>query len=128
MTPRLWANATAWLMSTRMRSSRPEGELAACRLVAGGEPAQDLRQADAVDQLHGEEEVATPVGADVVHRDDAGVLELAGDLRLLDEALALERVALPEHHLHRHRAVEREVDDLDDRAHAAAADLAAGMR
>jgi hypothetical protein len=102
-----------------------EGEFALCRLVAGGESAQNLRQAGAIDQLHGEEEVAGPVVADVMHRDDAGVLELAGDLRLLDEALTVELVAHPEHDLHRHRAVEHAIDDLDDRAHATAPDLTA---
>ena len=46
---------------------------------------EQRRQRPAFDQLHGEVGPAVGEGAELVDRHDAGVLELAADLRLLDE-------------------------------------------
>ena len=54
-------------------------------LARVGALGQETGQRPALHQLHGEER-AFAEGADVVDRDDAGVLQLAADLRLLDEA------------------------------------------
>ena len=43
-------------------------------------------QVAALDELHREVDAAVGVEAELVHRHDAGVVELAGDLRLLEEA------------------------------------------
>jgi hypothetical protein len=47
---------------------------------------QDLAQAPPLDQLHREVEASRGVEAELVDRDDAGMVELAGDLGLLEEA------------------------------------------
>ena len=77
-------------------------------------------------QLHAEEGPAVGKGAQFVDRHDAGVLELAADLGLLDEAaghvgVAAEVVAKD---LDGDVAAEVVVVALEDGAHAAAADLA----
>ena len=51
----------------------------------GRRARQQGGQGPALDQLHGEEGPAVGEGAQLVDRHDAGVLELAADLRLLDE-------------------------------------------
>ena len=65
--------------------------------------------------------------ADVVDRDDVGVVQAAGGARLLVEALLVlvGAVALERHvdGLHRHRALEHRVGRLVDDAHGAAAEL-----
>ena len=48
--------------------------------------ARELRKGPALDQLHREVRAVVGEGAQLVDRHDARVLELAGDLRLLDEA------------------------------------------
>src|SRR4029077_4126860 len=85
-------------------------------------------------------EVAAPlrVDAEVVHRHDAGVVELAGDLRLLEEApeaLGVDRRraravldpgrarAAPVHDLHGEVAAQVAVPHAQDRAHPAGRDL-----
>ena len=85
-----------------------------------------LGQGPALDQLHGE--VGPPVGegAQLVDRDDAGVLELAGDLGLLDEAaeqLGVAAVAFQEH-LDGEVAAQVVVSPFQDRSHAPPGDLA----
>ena len=87
---------------------------------------QQLRQGVALDQLHGEEGPEVGEGAQLVDRHDAGVLELAADLGLLDEpadhaGVVAEVVA---QHLERDVAAEVGVAALEDGAHAAAGDLA----
>ena len=57
------------------------------RSSAGAErAAEQLGQRLPLDQLHAEERPAVGEGAQLVDRHDARVLELAADLRLLDEA------------------------------------------
>ena len=80
----------------------------------------------ALDQLHREEGPEVGEGAQLVDRHDAGVLELAADLGLLDEAadhvgVVAEVVA---QHLEGDVAAEVGVAALEDGAHAAAGDLA----
>ena len=53
---------------------------------------QQLRQGAALDQLHGEVGPAVGEGAQLVDRDDPGMLKLAADLRLLDEPADEDRV------------------------------------
>src|SRR5687767_6232212 len=55
---------------------------------AGGALAlrQEVPQRVPLDELHGQEGPAVGQGAEVVYGRDAGVLQLAGDLRLDDEA------------------------------------------
>jgi hypothetical protein len=87
---------------------------------------QERRQRLPLDQLHREVRPLVGHQAELVHGHDAGVLQLAADLRLLDEALhdlgALGQLAVE--HLHRHVAAEVRVVALEDHAHAAARDLA----
>ena len=87
---------------------------------------QQLREGLAPDQLHREERPAVGEGAQLVDRHDARVLELAADLRLLDEAAdhlgaAAEVVA---EDLDGDVAAEVGVAALEHLAHAAAGDLA----
>jgi hypothetical protein len=96
--------------------------------VVGGVVAglEQLGQGVALDQLHGEEGPAVGEGAQLVDGDDAGVLELAADLGLLDEAadhlgILAEVVA---EDLQGDVAAEVGVAALEDRAHAALGDLA----
>ena len=53
--------------------------------AGAGRSREDLGEGAALDQLHGEVGPAVGEGAQLVDRDDPRVLELAGDLRLLDE-------------------------------------------
>ena len=53
--------------------------------AGSGALGQQRGQGAALDQLHGEVGPAVGEGAQLVDRDDAGVLELAADLGLLDE-------------------------------------------
>ena len=87
---------------------------------------EQLGQGVALDQLHGEERPAVGEGAQLVDRDDAGVLELAADLRLLDEAADHVGVVAEvfAQDLQGHVAAEVGVAALEDGAHAAAGDLA----
>ena len=84
------------------------------------------RQGAATDQLHRDVETGVGEPAQLVNRDDARVLELAGDLRLLDEATDhLGAVAvLLEDDLDGHVAADIDVAALEHDAHASAGDLA----
>ena len=98
------------------------------RPVVGRAPArrQQRRQGAAPDQLHREERPAVGEAPQLVDRDDARVLELAADLRLLDEPadhLGVVAVLLPED-LDGEVAAEVGVAPLEDRPHAAPGDLA----
>ena len=91
-----------------------------------GRAASKLGEGLAPDQLHGEERPAVGEGAQLVDRHDARVLELAADLRLLDEAAdhlgaAAEVVAQD---LDGNVAAQVGVAALEHLAHAAAGDLA----
>ncbi len=93
------------------------------RRRTGGE---HLGEGLALDQLHGEVGATVGEGAQLVDRDDAGVLELAADLRLLDEA-ADEGGVVPvllQEDLDGEVASEVLVSALEHGAHAAAGDLA----
>ena len=87
---------------------------------------EQLGQGVALDQLHGEEGPAVGEGAQLVDGDDAGVLELAADLRLLDEPSDHVRIIaeVVAEDLQSHVASEVGVAALEDGAHAAAGDLA----
>ena len=84
---------------------------------------QDLPQAAAPDHLHGEEQPLLGVDAEFMDRHDIGMFQLAGDLRLFDEAGLLAFVAVVEHVLDGHFAADVAVDGPHHRPHAAAGDL-----
>ncbi len=99
---------------------------------------EDAPEIAALDEAHREVDLAAAVEAELVHGHDAGVIELAGDLRLLEEAHhaalvdALQRVVLgvplaAEHDLHRELAAQIVVPHAQDHAHAAARELAAQL-
>ena len=97
------------------------------RSSAGPAPLrQQISQGAALDQLHGEIRPVVGEGAQLVDRDHAGVLQLAGDLGLLDEPADQVGVLamLLEQDLDGQVAAEVAVAPLDDDAHAAAGDLA----
>jgi hypothetical protein len=88
----------------------------------------ELGQPPARDALHRVEQRPLAVDveqADLVAGDDAGVLELRGDLRLVQELLGrLPRRARQRQQLHRDASPEVAVERLDDASHAAPRDLA----
>ena len=95
-------------------------------LVRAPARRQQRRQGAAPDQLHRDEQPAVGEPAQLVDRDDPRVLELAADLRLLDEPadhLGVVAVLLPDH-LDGQVAAEVEVAALEDRAHPAPGELA----
>ena len=83
-------------------------------------------QGTALDQFHREIRAGILEDAELIDRDDARMLELAADLRLLDEPVdELGTVAVPlEQDLDGQVAPEVGVASLEDRAHSAAGDLA----
>jgi hypothetical protein len=85
---------------------------------------QDLLKAAAAHHLHGEEQTALGIDAQLVDRHDVGVLQLAGDLRLLDEADLLAWVGLVEQVLDGHLAADVAINRAEHGAHAAAGHLA----
>jgi len=87
---------------------------------------QHGRERLSANELHREVGTAVRLQAQAVDRHDAGVLELAADLRLLQEALHhLRIVGVPgSQHLERHTAAQVLVAPLEDDADAAARDLA----
>ena len=87
---------------------------------------EQLGEGPAPDQLHREVRAAIGERAQLVHRHDPRMLELAADLRLLDEpADRLGRVPVPlQEHLHRQVAAQLAVATDQDGAHATAGDLA----
>jgi hypothetical protein len=94
---------------------------------------EDLEQVAAAHEAHREVDAALLVDAELVQRDDARVVELAGDARLLEEAGERDRIAAGRavlvlrarraRDLHRQRAAEIGVLHAVDDAHPAAADL-----
>ena len=102
-----------------MASSRPRsaaGSGRCFRIVFEGAP---------LDELHGQERPAIGEGADLVDGRNAGMLQLAGDARLAEEALGgwrIGRVALGQQ-LDGDVAIEGDVAGAVDDAHAAVADL-----
>ncbi len=102
---------------------REEPGQAVGRILAAG---QQLGQRVPLDQLHAEERPAIAEGAHLVDRHDPRVLQLAADLRLLDEPadhVGVIAEILAEH-LQGHVAAEVRVASLEHRAHAASGDLA----
>ncbi len=99
-----------------------DGPLPRVGLVLG----EVVGEVGAVDVLHDEEEVLV-LAARVVHRDQAGVVDLGGDPALAHEAAA-QFVGLRARHLvgaqqfHRHAPVQAPVVGRPDLAHAALAD------
>src|SRR6185436_14280823 len=92
-------------------------------LAPGAHELEDRAEIASLDELHREEDAAIRVHAELVHRQDAGVVELRGDLRLLEEARGLARVrgGGPERELlQRQRPVQLRVLRTMDDAHAAA--------
>ena len=83
-------------------------------------------QGPPLDQLHGEVRPAVGEGPQLVDRHDPRVLQLAADLRLLDEPAHDLGVALVrlQQHLDGQVAAQVDVAALEDRPHAAAGDLA----
>src|SRR5262249_44404978 len=97
---------------------------------AGAREVEDLRERPSAHELHREVRAALVVEAELVHGHDARVVELAADVRLLEEAQQAARglllvagaVAL-EQDLHRELAPEAPVPDAVDQALSAARDL-----
>ena len=95
-----------------------------------GPVLQDRLERAPLDELHRQERPAIGEGADLVHGRDAGVLQLAGDPCLAEEALGryrIGRVALGEQ-LDGDIAIEGGVAGAVDDAHAAVADLVHAAR
>ena len=109
----------------RLRHLQGDGQQAGPIGRRVGPFAEDRRERLALDQLHGEEGPVAEA-ADVVDRHDAGMLQLAADLRLLDEALGhVGAVGVPlQEHLDREVAAEVDVPAPQHGPHAAAGDLA----
>ncbi len=110
----------------RLGDGLEDGEEAGPVVVGAVAGLEQLGQGVALDQLHREEGPAVGEGAELVDGDDAGVLELAADLRLLDEAadhVGVVAVVIAQD-LQCHVAAEVRVAALEDGAHAAAGDLA----
>ena len=113
-------------VSDRLCHREERGQQARAVLRRVGPLGQQVGQGPALDQLHGEVGAAVGEGPQLVDRDNAGVLELAADLRLLDEAVDhLGAVAMGlEQDLDGEVASQVGVASLEDRPHAAAGDLA----
>ena len=94
----------------------------ALQRLVGVEAVDGLLEAVAADEPHGVVGPAVGVGAQAVDRDDAGVLQAAGDLGLEQEAGAAGRVVgvAVEDLLERHLAVQLGVERHEDGAQAAA--------
>ena len=90
---------------------------------------QQRRESPALHQLHGEKRAAIGAAAEFQNGNHARVLELAADLRLLDEPLHHGRVAgmAPVQHLDGHLAAELSIAALQHHAHAPAGDLAVDL-
>ena len=93
-------------------------------LLAVAEAANDIVEGRALDELHRVKSLALIIDAELVERHDVRMLELAGELRLIDKTqhvLARELIARF-HHLHGHRAADAQIARLQNHAHAAAID------
>ncbi len=95
-----------------------------------------MAEVSPLDEAHREVDARLCIEPELVDRHDARVIELARDLRLLEEARHAPsvdvgrrrirlRAVVPEDDLHRQLATEILVPHAQDRAHAAARDLAA---
>jgi len=91
--------------------------------LPGGDEIEYLLEGTALHELHREVDAARRVEPELVDRHDAGMVELARHLRLLDEARDLRDLGLREDHLHREVPAQILVPDLEDRPHPAAGDL-----
>ena len=119
ITPLRCAYATALQMLTKMLSRRAsEYPSSPARILA--EFVQHLGQASAADHLHGKEKPLAGVDTQFMDGHDVRVLELAGDLRFLDEARFLARVGLIEQVLDGDFPANVAVHGAQNRAHAAA--------
>jgi hypothetical protein len=100
-----------------------EGELVARARVARAEHPEHLVEVRLDDEAHRVEGAEAGLLADVVDRDDAGVLEVAGELRLALQASGggLLVLDLRLDALQGDAALERAVEALDDLAHPALA-------
>ena len=98
-------------------------------LVARGHMLEHLLQGHALHELHREVGAALGVDAQVVDGDDAGVIELSGHARLVEEAAqppladGAPRCLLAAQDLHREAALDVLVPDLEDGPHPPARDL-----
>ena len=86
------------------------------------EKLEDFQQGDALHQLHRVEKFPLRIQPQLMHGHDVRVLELAGDLRLLDEAPQVVGLAFREHDFHRHGAADGRLARIENRAHAALRD------
>ena len=79
-----------------------------------------------LDVLEGEVNAPLAIDAKVVHRDDVGVLQASGGLRLLDEAqhVFFQAADARAQLLHGHFAAQVAIEDFVNLAHAAGAQLA----
>ena len=105
--------------SLRSSSARRPGSI--LQRLVGVEAVGGLLEAVPLDEPHGVERAAVGVGPQAVDRDDARVLQAAGDLGLEQEAGPAGRVVgvLVEDLLERHLAVELGVEGDEDGAQAA---------
>ena len=124
--PRLCAYSMALQTSVNrrksLRSSRRTTPRVGLQNPIGVEALDGLLEAVAADEPHGVIRAAIAIGAESVDRDDAGVLEPAGDLGLDEEPGAAGRVVgvVVEDLLERDLAIELGVECDEDRAQASA--------
>jgi len=100
-------------------------------LLAGFHLSEDHAQVLTLHELHGEEDLALRVDAQLVDRNDSRVVQLSGDLGFLEEPTESRRhtrggLSLLEHHLHRQHSAQVLVEDPVDGTHATTGHLFAG--
>ena len=106
ITPLLCAKATASQTFWKMVSSAGSGYFCTVAVGAlGACSSSTFFKRDAAHELHRVERLTVLIHAQLVDGDDVRVLELAGDLRLVDEAREVVGRRAVEHHLHRHAAL-----------------------
>ena len=86
MTPLLCAKARASQTFWKMVSSAGSGYFFTVAATPCARSSSTFFKRDAADHLHRVEKLALLIDAELVDGDDVRVVELAGDLRLLDEA------------------------------------------
>src|SRR5689334_18056183 len=109
----------------RLTELTEDGEVT--RQIVGGRLAlpEQVAESAALDELHGEEWPAVVEPADLVYRRDSRVLQLAGELRLLEKAiLQLWMHGGVQEHLEGERPLDVGVVGAVDDTHAAAPDFA----
>jgi hypothetical protein len=113
-------------IADRLADLLEDGEEAAVLLRGRGALLEQVVEGPALDQLHGQERPAIGQAAETVHGRDAGMLELAGDPLLIQEAAgrAGGLVEPLQQHLDGHLAVEDGVGGAVDDTYAAAGDPA----